>query len=244
MPSRLSHALPLLSGLICAALFSGSGEAVVSPDTVLPVAGLSVTTDPSPALVYLDGVFIGEASGKLIIHTNPGAHQLRVSESGYLDVISDVKLTEGQCANVQVTLPAPTEAWPTPPAAIAIAVGQVMRGKLARGPDGKGVPVRYSVDEKSAPHRMLTRFTGECVASVTAPDGTQLALTPMAVTLPGVPGSNHHEYKGAGPGGFIIEISGKPGAFSFRLGPGLPALSTSEQPGLKGRRLAPGSSPR
>lgn len=244
MPSRFTSVLPWAAGLICAAILSPSCGPVADADAAaprdgLPVAGLSVTTDPAPALVFLDGAFIGEAAGPLVIHTSPGAHQLRVSESGHLDLVSEVKLTEGKCTSVQVTLPASTEAWPTPSAPMAMAVGQVLRGKLARGPDGNGVPVRYCVDELAAPHRMLTRFMGECVASVTAPDGKPLALTPMPVTLPGVPGSNHHEYKGADPGRYIIEISGKPGTFSFRFGPGLPQLSASDQPGLKGRRLPP-----
>lgn len=236
MHIRLAHALPLALGLLCAASLSSDGMLVSRA-----VAGLAVTTDPSPALVFLDGKFIGESSGELVIHTSPGLHQLRVSESAYLDIVSAVQLTEGMCSSVHVTLPTPTDTWPLLPEPIAIAAGQVMRGKLVRGPDGNGIPVRYSVDETTTPHRMLTQFSGQIMAKVTGPEGEIVVLVPMPITLPGVPGNNHHEYRGARAGRYIIEVNGKPGAFAFRLGAGPPAVSTSEAPGKKGRRLAPGN---
>lgn len=205
------------------------------------LAGVSVQSDPAPAMVFLNGVFVGEtAQGKpLLVVASPGDVQLRIGEAGRLDAVFDTSLERGITRSFMAVLAATDEAWPVPTSPIRLSVGQPVRGKLVTDAAGKVQPLRYVIDEPAAPHRLLTLIKGSIGCRITDPEGKEVVMSRMAKNIEGSPGHAFYEYRGVGAGRYIMEITGNPGPFSFRFAQGLPPHASPDKPGPKGRREPP-----
>ena len=87
-----------------------AGSLVVAPaaatsngDFAVPAQGLSVTTDPNGAAVYVDGRLIGSTPVH-ISRVTAGTHRVRIVKSGYLENARVVKVSAGQVLPLNVNL--------------------------------------------------------------------------------------------------------------------------------------------
>lgn len=240
LPARI--AASVLGITLSVTAWLGCSEATAGP---AEIAGISILSDPAPALVFLDGVFIGEthSAQPLEVTARPGSIQVRISEAGHIDTVFNTLLVAGSMRSFKATLAragvSPSVATPLTATPIRLSVGQTVRGILCADAAGTVAPVRYVIDEATAPHRLLTLLNGVIGCKITDADGKEIALQKLEKPLPGTPGRGFFEYRGNGAGRYCIEIAGKAGPFSFRFGQGLPPLSNTNKPGLKGRREAP-----
>lgn len=199
-----------------------------------PVGAIALRSDPAPALVFFDGRFVGQTSthGPLEITAAPGAHQIRLSESGRLDAIFEATLETGVVRDVTATLPAPEAPW-TAPDVVKIAVGQPVRTKLG------AKPIVYEADEAFVPRRMLVVTAGSPTFAVEGPDGRSVDVRPLTPRPAGTPGNAFFVYEGATPGRYRISVAGKPGRASWRFVQALSDLAETDDPKSKGRRKPP-----
>ncbi|HVP94586.1 MAG TPA: PEGA domain-containing protein [Methanoregulaceae archaeon] len=74
-----------------------------------PTTGnISVSSNPTGALIYLDTVNTGQNTNTILPNINPGSHSVRLNLTGYQDATAQVTVTAGQTAQVFIALiPAP-----------------------------------------------------------------------------------------------------------------------------------------
>ncbi len=78
------------------------GQVLLSNPSV--TGGISVTSKPSGANVYLDGVFQGITPTGDITGIPTGLHQIKVTKSGYFPVTRNVNVPDGSTASVYIKL--------------------------------------------------------------------------------------------------------------------------------------------
>jgi len=75
-----------------------SGRSVALTATLVPVAKIAVSSNPSAASIWVDGEDSGETTPSQVI-VDKGAHRIVVRKQGYKDAATDVSVTEGQTAS-------------------------------------------------------------------------------------------------------------------------------------------------
>ena len=81
----------------------------LTPDQKPQYATVSITSNPTGANVYGDGVYVGQtrASGPLVFtQVVPGIHTILISKTGYQDYTATQNVVAGQNYNIDVTLAA------------------------------------------------------------------------------------------------------------------------------------------
>jgi hypothetical protein len=103
----------------------------IVPTSTLPLTGsLSITTTPSGATVFIDGVQMG-ISPLTIPDLAQGGHTLKVTMNGYVDKMAPVAITAGETQPYTVTLVQAATPLPVHPAATKKSPGFEMVAGLA-----------------------------------------------------------------------------------------------------------------
>lgn len=108
MKSRSPHLFPWLRSVLtvalsCSMIAGADWAASAKGGPANPVGGLSITTDPADAAVYVDGRLAG-SSPLHLPEVAAGDHRVRVVKSGYLENARIVTVAAGQPKSVQITL--------------------------------------------------------------------------------------------------------------------------------------------
>jgi hypothetical protein len=238
LESATSAARPVLS-TASMLLSTTSSQAEHPPAAAL--GSLRLRGDPAPALVFVDGRFVGElsAKGELEIVREAGPCEVRVSEAGYLDAVETIGVEAGVATAVEITL-AKFHGSAKVPDRITLGVGQPARVALVKNPEGVVLPQRYLIHEEFIPRRLLVVNAGTDIRfEVLDPDGK--AVSVRAVPRPeGSPGATFFEFDGSRPGDYTMLVHGAAGPCSFRyLQAPPPRTTTATEPALKLRRVAP-----
>jgi hypothetical protein len=189
--------------------------------------------------VFVDGRYLGQTSsvGRLSLRLAAGAHQFRLTESGFSDGVFDVELPAGKHLVVDVGLLhlSSSAQWRSP-SRVRLSVGQPVRGHLGEN----GLSPDYVVHMKASQRLMVTVVRSGVEYEVIGPDRKPVTLTQLSRPA-GTPGSSWLEWKASKAGEYTLRCKGKSRRFfSFRLGMGLTALVKDPQDPLhKGRRVAP-----
>jgi len=85
----------------------------VSPTPTQPAGGLAISSSPSGAETYVDNLYRG-TTPLTANDLTPGNHQVRLSESGYVDYTTTTTVTAGQIMPLVLTLTAAPTPTPTP----------------------------------------------------------------------------------------------------------------------------------
>lgn len=217
----------------------GSAGAEAAMRTPKALGAISISTEPAPALVFIDGVFIGQSSkdAPIVVTREAGRVQLRATEAGFLDALADVEIEAGITKSLAVALAEQKDKWAAPTTPILLGVGQVVRGALPR----PGSEVRFLIAEEYVPERMLTIVAGTLRFEVTGPDGKKIEITsvPADESQGRPPGREYVQYKGTAPGSYTLVVTGSPGPFAFRFVQALRKPQVSADPNEPGRRAAP-----
>ena len=104
----------------------------VSPTPTQPAGGLAISSSPSGAETYVDNLYRG-TTPLTANDLTPGDHQVRLSESGYVDYTTTTTVTAGQIMPLALTLtaapaPTPTPAVPAPGTAQVICILATLAG--------------------------------------------------------------------------------------------------------------------
>src|SRR5262249_17132850 len=92
------------------------GRSVALPVTLVPVAKIAVTSNPSGANIFVDGKDTGAVSPAQVV-VEKGSHHVTVRKQGYKDVSTDASVAEGQTVNftpVMLSQTLPAEGGPSP----------------------------------------------------------------------------------------------------------------------------------
>ncbi len=90
----------------------GTARAFAAADAGVPAQGLSVTTDPDGAAVYVDGRMAG-SSPVHIPNVSEGQHRVRIVKTGYLENARVVTVSAGRHVPLAVRLTPAPESSPT-----------------------------------------------------------------------------------------------------------------------------------
>ncbi|MFC1512393.1 PEGA domain-containing protein [Candidatus Latescibacterota bacterium] len=101
---HLAIATPLMM-----ASCSGSDNVTDPDDTVY---GVSVSTSPAGATIYLDGTPIAEASPTLVTDVTAGEHQIRMYKDGYNEHVETFTYEADTVYSINVTLSTPEPPYP------------------------------------------------------------------------------------------------------------------------------------
>ena len=85
----------------------------VAPTPIQQTGGLAISSSPSGADTYVDNLYRG-ITPLTINDLSPGNHQVRLSESGYVDYTTTTMVTSGQIMPLALTLTAAPSPTPTP----------------------------------------------------------------------------------------------------------------------------------
>lgn len=232
-------AIAVLFGAWCRRDVVGSAGADHSTRAPKALGAISISTRPAPALVFIDGVFIGQSSkdSPIVVTREAGQVQLRATEAGFLDAIADVEIEAGVTKSLEVALADQKDKWAAPTTPILLRVGQPFRGALPR----PGSEVRFLIAEDYVPERMLITLAGTLRFEVTGPDGKKLDVTPVPAeeSQGRPPGREYVQYQGTSPGSHTLVVTGSPGPFAFRFVQALRKPQVSSDPNEPGRRAAP-----
>jgi hypothetical protein len=98
----------LTVALSCSMIAGADWAASAKAGPASPVGGLSITTDPAEAAIYVDGRLAG-SSPLHLPEVAAGDHRVRVVKSGYLENARIVTVAAGKPKSVQITLTRLTE---------------------------------------------------------------------------------------------------------------------------------------
>jgi len=102
-----------------------SGQTTIVSYTLspLPTTGsISVSSSPTGAEVWLDGVDQQTATNTVLSDIAPGTHTIRLMKTGYLDVIQTIAVTAGETTTTSCSM------TPTPPEAGSISISSIPTG--------------------------------------------------------------------------------------------------------------------
>jgi hypothetical protein len=241
LESVTSAAPPALSAVGTASVLPTPTSPSAKTPTAPALGSLRLRGEPAPALVFVDGRFVGELSpkGELEIVRAAGPCEVRVSEAGYLDAVETIGVEAGVATSVEITL-AKFRSSAKAPECITLGVGQPARVALVKNPEGVVLPQRYLIHEEFIPRRLLVVNAGKDIRfEVLDPDGKAVAVR-AAARPEGSPGSVFFEFDGSKPGDYTMLVHGAAGPCSFRyLQAPPPRTTTATDPALKLRRVAP-----
>jgi hypothetical protein len=80
--------------------------------TIVETAGVSVTTTPSGATIYLDGTLISDLSPTTLTTVTPGQHHIRIYKNGYNEYNETFTYVENQVYAITITLEVPAPPYP------------------------------------------------------------------------------------------------------------------------------------
>ncbi|HUU74510.1 MAG TPA: PEGA domain-containing protein [Methanoregulaceae archaeon] len=169
----------------------------ISPTlTAAPTSGsISVTSNPSGAMIYLDGTYQGKtlvSNPFYIISVQPGSHVLEISLQGYQDYTSTISVNAGQTTPVSVTL----NRNPQPPSSGTISVSSSPSGaEVYLDNVFRGYSPQTIQDVASGSHVVLMKLGGyqdwQSTVQVSAGQDTPVnaIFTPTPTTGPTKAGS-------------------------------------------------------
>lgn len=80
--------------------------------TIVETAGVSITTTPSGATIYLDGTRISDHSPTTLTSVTPGQHHIRIYMNGYNEYNETFTYAQNQVYTITVTLEVPVPPYP------------------------------------------------------------------------------------------------------------------------------------
>ncbi len=206
------------------------------------LGALALHSDPAPAFVFIDGVFVGEtaAEASLVVTRPAGEVDLRIAAPGRGDGIYRVEVPAGEKLTLKATLTLDQSRWDRPTRPVPIGPGQDLRGAVLVGSSGP-LPVTYEETVAGPVERIVCLVLGNPELVVRDPDGEALPLEAMPEGVQGATGHRFLRVRLDRPGTHRLVVGGPGGGYVLRWMNGLPPLSGSDDPSLAKRRLAPES---